>query len=496
MRRLCVILALLACMLAPGALAENRALLVGCDSFVTQADTSPSSGNNVNRMAQALEGGKLQLERTVTSHNAVTTPADLQALIREAFADADEDDVSYFYVSTHGVWEQGQPNEEMTLLFSDGVAECGVTARMLRDMFDEIPGTKVLILDACHAGAVIGKGVHAPFDNVFAGSDYKVICSSGGAEQSWFWSAREDDETSVGAGYFSGALVNGISARGNFGADSNGDGAVTLTELKRYLRDHHGASTVQTYPEEDDFVLMTYATSSSVLRHRGGAITGLSFDEDVLSPDRPEATFSFTVLRPVQLAYQMVYQRNGSWDFDHSDLLYDNAERFGEYGDAPGFLSPGMKERTLTLNDNAAEQYGYALLQMVTQSAGLPELVSSRVLCVPPAQGDPALLVTVQDAFCPGEGGELGLVVHHAFPCELTVTVVDADGATVRRLASRQATRPQQLTPRGSTFCWNGRLADGTQAAPGEYRVRVRAYVGEEVFEAESVPFLLAEPVG
>ena len=69
---------------------------------------------------------------------------------------------------------------------------------------------KVLIIDACHAGAMIGKGVHPPFDNVFAGPDYVVLCSSGGAEESWFWSGDIDGERLAGAGYFSGALVRAV----------------------------------------------------------------------------------------------------------------------------------------------------------------------------------------------------------------------------------------------------------------------------------------------
>lgn len=498
-KKLLALLFLWLCLLAPSALAEeteNRALLVGCDRFVTQEDTAPASENNVFRMAEVLSGGRMNLEKLITRKNEVDSAQELEGLIQAAFSEADENDVSYFYISTHGLWEQGQPNGDMVLLLSDGRHENAVTAGMLRAMFDQIKGTKVLIIDACHAGAMIGKGVHAPFDNVFQGSEYKVICSSGGAEESWFWSGMEEGEAMVGAGYFSGAVVRGLSSKGGYGADSNRDGLITLTELKRYLYDHHGASTVQTYPEEDDFPIMTYDADSYTGRRRDASLEGISFEGDVLTPEDPAVAFSFTVQSPVQVAYQLIYQREGRWDFDNSQLTYDNAERFGAYGDLRGMLSPGMKQRALTLELTDADSYGYALLQIITQSDGTPALVSSRALCVPPASGDPDLAITPQASFCPSQYEELGFTVQHAFPCELTVTIVDARGKTVRRLASRQASRPQQLVPRGSSFCWNGRRANGELAPPGDYSIRVKAYVGEETYEVLYEGILLLEPVG
>ncbi len=487
------------CLLAPCAMAGesvNRALLVGCDRFVTQEDTFPSSENNVTQMAQALSVGGMNLKTLITRKNDVATLEELEQLIQDAFSQADGDDVSYFYISTHGLWEQGQPNGDMTLLLSDGRQENGVTALQLRAMFDRIAGTKVLILDACHAGAMIGKGVYAPFTNVFQGREYKVICSSGGAEESWFWSGMEEGEALVGAGYFSGAVVRGLSVAGGYGADANRDGTITLTELKRYLYDNHGASTVQTYPEEDDFSLMTYDAASYTGRRRDGVIEGMNFETDVLTLLEPAVDFSFTVQRAVQVAYQVVYQRQGRWDFDHSRLIYDNAERFGAYGDMPGMLSPGMKERSLLLDLTDADSYGYALLQVITQSGGQPTLISSRVLCVPPLEGDPLLAIQPQDAFCPSAGQELGFVVQHRYPCELTITIEDETGQTIRRLTSRQASRPQQLLPRGSAFCWNGLTSAGEMAAPGAYTIRVKAYVGQQVYEISYPGVLLLEQVG
>ena len=472
----------------------NRALLVGCDHFVTQEDTSPASENNVSRMAEVLSGGAMNLENLVTRSTGVGSVQELEGLIRDAFAGATAEDVSYFYISTHGIWQQGSPNEEMTLLLSDGRSENGVTARQLRDIFDQVPGVKVLMLDACHAGAVIGKGVHAPFDNVFKGPDYKVICSSGGAEESWFWSGDLGDARLTGAGYFSSALVSGLSAAGDWGADDNNDGLITLTELKRYLLDHHGASTVRVYPEEDDFAVMSYDAASFTGRRRDAAIKSVDFGAEVLPADDLTVDFTFNVVRTTQVAYQFVYHRGGRWDFDHSELRYDNAERFGAFGDARGFLSPGMKERTLTLSLDASGVYGYVLLQLIAIDDGTPSLVTSQVLCVPPEDGDPNLAVLSETSFTPETWDELAFVVRHEYPCELTVTVEDMDGDTVRRLASRQPTRPEQLQPLGSAFCWNGRLADGTPAPAGQYRIRVKAYVGDGRYETVSEPFELLAP--
>lgn len=476
------------CLLCCPALAEgvNRALLIGCDEFASRESTAPSSANNVTRMAETLSGGAMNLEQLVTRKGDVSSVAQLEELIRATFADSQPGDVNYFYISTHGVWEQGMAAGDMTLLLSDGNREEGVTAYQLRAIFDTIPGTKVLILDACHTGAVIGKGVYPPFENVFIGSEYKVLCSSGGAEESWFWQGGMEDEAVVGAGYFSSALVSGLSIKGGYSADDNRDGAITLTELKRYLLANHGASTVRSYPEEDDFVMLRYDAASYTGRRRDSVVEGVTFEGDVLSADEPAVQFSFNMVRPAQVAYQIVYQEDGRWDFDRSQVIYDDAERYGAYGDALGYLSPGMKQRALTINLTEAGSYGYVLVQMITKASGVPSLVSSRVLCVPPAEGDPQLSIMTDSGFCPDAGEELGIVVQHQFPCQLTVTIEDMDGKTVRRLASRDPSRPEQLSPRGSTFCWSGRRNNGDMAQAGQYRIRVKAYIGDAVYEAVS----------
>ena len=145
----------------------NRALLVGCDRFLTQTDTTPSSRNNVLRMADALSGGTLNMQTLVTREDGLSSASALVALIRETFADADADDVSYFYISTHGLWNTAV-NGLMTLLLSDGESEEGVTAYELRRVFDTIPGKKVLLLDADpQANATSGLGFDINLEGVY-----------------------------------------------------------------------------------------------------------------------------------------------------------------------------------------------------------------------------------------------------------------------------------------------------------------------------------------
>lgn len=505
MRRLCILLALCLCLpffsfaeegevldellTEPPVQRVNRALLVGCDRFLTQQDTTPSSANNVLQLEDALSQGTMAFATLTTCPDGLGSMGELAGAILDAFADADADDVSLFYLSTHGVWTEDTSG--MRLLLSDGQRESSISPWQLRTVFDQIEGTKVLMIDACHAGAMVGKGVNEAMENVFRGEDYIVICSSGGAEKSWFWSGDIDGERLAGAGYFSGMLMRAISPRGSYGADDNRDGEITLTELKRYLLEHHGASTVRTYPENSDFPIFTYDVEGFSGQSRAALIDSVCFESDVLTADDPTVYFSFNVVKSVQVAYQFVYHRDGQWDFDGATLIYDNNGDFSPRDEAGKALTLGLKERAITIDRADAGSSGYILLQVLSIEKGMPAVVSSRVLCVPPESGDPLLNVTAPDFFAPEEGEELTFNVLHAFPCELAVTIEDMTGRTVRRISARSATRPEQLDPSGSAFTWDGLSSDGELAPEGLYRIHVKAYVGDERYEFISDPIIL-----
>ena len=122
------VLAFLFALLIPGiSIAENRALLVGCDRFLSLSDTTPSSERNVEEMADALSGGAMNMETLITRRYGISGADELRGLILEAFEAAQPGDVSYFYISTHGLWEPGEPGEAHT-----GDEGAGLTLRVDR----------------------------------------------------------------------------------------------------------------------------------------------------------------------------------------------------------------------------------------------------------------------------------------------------------------------------------------------------------------------------
>ena len=83
---------------------------------------------------------------------------------------------------------------------------------------------------------------------------------------------------------------------------------------------------------------------------------------------------------------------------------------------------------------------------------------------------------------------ELAVFVSHAYPCQLSVSILNAQGEIVRRLCHRQSTRPLRIQPEGSTFYWDGMDKTGNVVSPGTYRVRVEGYLGDSSDTVESKP--------
>ncbi|MEG2187203.1 MAG: caspase family protein [Clostridia bacterium] len=476
----------------------ERALLIGIDNFVSKPSIYPGSTNNVYAMQEAFQAALTPLRALILPQKPVTSAQQLTQLIRETFTYAKEGDVSYFYISTHGVYDPATGQEPM-LLLSDGITEGGITPSQLEAAFDGIPGTKVLILDACNSGAFIGKGQASRTGKAcFLGDDFKVLTSSGAMEESWYWSAEDTQEQMLtggepqGAFYFTQALVQSLSPAYSYPADQNHDGSITLLELYHYLLANHAASTPQVYPQSDDFVVFRYdITAPPPTGLDRAPVMDVTFSGTMLSQSMRQITIEFTAMRPVRVAYQIVYQHEGKWQFDKAQLIYDEAERFTAFGDRAGAVSAGRKVRTLSIDEMAGENHGYVLVQLVTIDQGKLTVQAGRVLCVPPAAGELNLAVSAEPLLDRAKGGELSLFVRHDYPCALSVAIVDQEDKVVYRLCHRESTRPMQLNPVGSVFYWDGKKKDGTPASAGVYRARVQATMNEGTVTVYSEPFTL-----
>lgn len=140
------------------ALGQSRALLVACHDFISMPDLGNAVSGNLHIIGSSLVGagmnvGSLSIEDgTIGSINALTHA------VNDAFSDAAENDLSILYLCTHGVLSSSDDGQ-VYLLLGDGKTEAPLNAKDLQTMLSAIQGEKLLIIDACYSGALIGRGV-------------------------------------------------------------------------------------------------------------------------------------------------------------------------------------------------------------------------------------------------------------------------------------------------------------------------------------------------
>lgn len=110
----------------------------------------------------------------------------------------------------------------------------------MQQLLSSIQGEKLLIVDACYSGALIGRGISAqsllpgsraqspvsmetPF---LADSSIHVLTSASGFESSWYYDS--EGLTTGAVSYFASALSSGLGLYGKPEADMNNNGEVTL----------------------------------------------------------------------------------------------------------------------------------------------------------------------------------------------------------------------------------------------------------------------------
>ncbi len=347
----------------------TRCLLVGCDRFVSMPGTEPASANNVDTMEALLTDFLPEGTTAARQVNGPGTVAGFEQLVSETFRDAKRADTSLIYLSTHGVLQDGQ----MTLLLSDGTDEEKLSPGTLRETLDRVPGRKVLILDACHSGAVIGCGWED--ENCFKDSNCRVLVSSGALEDSWFWNTETDEYT--GTGYFTAAMDRALRASDPEQIDPDGSGGISLKELTARLRGIHGASTVYCWPESSGEKLFEFSKD----RKTGSRLQGVSFGEPATDGDAVILPIRFRAGETVRVMYQLVPGRNGKWDFEHAVRLPDREKT----GLIRGLVSPGEKERKIRLTVGNLGEDGKALMQIITYHGDsmTPSVEAGTVITVP-----------------------------------------------------------------------------------------------------------------
>lgn len=460
-----------------------RALLISSDRFVTMPETTPSSYNNVVKLRRALLEDARGYQAIRAAVNRALDAGGFAALAQEALGDAREGDISLVYFSSHGLLTPQEGRLNFALLLSDGEHEATLDIRAIYEGLKDIKGIKVLILDACYSGAAIHKGDETlAVASLFAGDEFKVLTSAGAREPSILWT----DPRGVlsGGSYFAQAMVQGLGAEGNFAADANRDGVVTLEELLSHQRLYYGASSPQLYPEGDPLPLFVYEARQAA--GKVGVITGLSLHNPLLGPEDEEIRFSYTLNQPARVAYQLVYQREGSWRFDLPQSI-------AQPGDAAGLVASGRKEAALRLTESGAPLSGYLLMLLITveEDRAFPQALP--VLAVRSDVQDPRLMVSASPSFMPVRGEEAAFFIRHDGPLALTAVIRDEAGNFIATLLAGKPTRPLHLVPEGTVAYWSGLTHSGESAAPGEYVLHVSAQVAGFNFTAQSQPVTLLE---
>ena len=287
--------------------ADYRALLIGEENF--SYDVCRRNRGDVLHMehmlgtVSGLSGGRY----SVTKKYDLSAKQVLNA-IKTTFADADENDVSLFFIATHG-------DVDLTGEYAGMLAMAPSGNLLLKDLagaLQAVPGKVIVILESCGSGAAVyannssgGSDRKAMFETfkkrseafdaaairAFANADtgvrvrygasdsgdarantgefrvenkFYVLTASRYQELSW---GNEVEDADRAYNYFTRWLVQGIGVSGAMPADANNNGQTTLNELYRYISDIGDEfpftpssgevyyQHVQVYPNDSDYVL-------------------------------------------------------------------------------------------------------------------------------------------------------------------------------------------------------------------------------------------------
>lgn len=203
------------------------------------------------------------------------TASQILSDISYAFGAADSDDISMFIIATHGT-STGK---------ICGVNNSNLTPTQLRNALDKIPGKKILIVEACHSGKLIGKGANETSEDQFArqfnssfisafrsnaeeksnlaASNYYVITAAAGNESSWVYNNGTVmyNHMTYGCGY----RLQNDSFLNYLPADANSNSVLTLHEVYTYTNEKVLAIDIQSDGKHYRQHMQVYPLNSSMI---------------------------------------------------------------------------------------------------------------------------------------------------------------------------------------------------------------------------------------
>ena len=228
---------------------KYRAVLIG-NTYPGTSSELPGPDTDAYGMKAMLNG--MSSMTVTTKINA--TASTMLSTISSAFSSATSKDISIFYYSGHGVQDYyGEYHGALC-----GTQNTYVRPSELRAALDKIPGKKVVLIDACHSGQMVGKekaevtkaqldAFNEAFIREFAGASKS---SSNLADDGYYViTAAHSSESSLSVvsggewvGLFTIALLDGCGydevggyATGNYKADDDGNGQFTIKEVYDYI---------------------------------------------------------------------------------------------------------------------------------------------------------------------------------------------------------------------------------------------------------------------
>lgn len=244
-----------------------RALLIGECSYRTMGTLN---GPETDTMAMSKVISRFwESRRSLVNVRMNLTAAGIRDAIAETFRDAGKEDISLLYFSGHG----GESVNKALAGALMGVDGDYLTAAELRNLLDQVPGRKIVILDACFSGNMInrGKSMTEGFSKavvaVFSAGSEKTDNENLAADRYYVMTAAHSTETSIEYtmegkifGLFTYALCLGCGynlvsgAYGTAEADGDRDGVITLQEAYRYAMitaaRYNSRQTAQVWPAQ------------------------------------------------------------------------------------------------------------------------------------------------------------------------------------------------------------------------------------------------------